>query len=111
MKKFDEEEFDTALICVEEGKEIKGLYTIGRIERDSLPAGFYKYDIRESDNGDNAFCTVEPFVMVNHTGTIITREEIPMLIEDKTGGYSEVEYFEEGDEFSHNDWRKQYIKD
>ena len=55
---------------------ILAMFTISRIERDSLPEGIYAYDVRESDDG-NQLSTIEPSVCVNHGGTILTFQEIP----------------------------------
>lgn len=35
------------------------------------------YEFRESDDGELYLSTIEPFVWVNHSGTFITRTEIP----------------------------------
>jgi len=53
------------------------LFTSLRLDRDQLPEGVYKYDIRHSDEGYDA-CEVKDFIMVNHMGTIITKEPIEM---------------------------------
>lgn len=65
---------------------ILAMFTISRIERDSLPEGIYAYDIRESDDG-NQLSTIEPSVCVNHGGTILTFQEIPM----PSKGYVDIE--------------------
>lgn len=49
------------------------LFTDMRIDRNAVPEGLYAYDIRESDDGDR-LATIEPTVMVNHGGTILTRK-------------------------------------
>ncbi len=118
-QKFDETDFDPAIISVDGDNEIIGLYTCTRVDRDSLPQGFYAYDIRENDDGDNAYCTVENYVVVNHTGTIVTREEIPMLVNTKItvngetsiDSYSDIKYFDPDDEDYNNDWRKEFIRE
>lgn len=51
------------------------LFTNGRISQSDMPEGLYRYDLREKDDGDG-FCTVEPFVLVNHGGTILTKHKI-----------------------------------
>ena len=48
------------------------LFTDMRIDRNAVPEGLYAYDIRESDDGDR-LATIEPTVMVNHGGTILTK--------------------------------------
>ena len=49
------------------------LFTCLRINRDIIPEGLHAYDIRESDNGGE-FATIEPRVIVNHAGTILSKE-------------------------------------
>lgn len=50
------------------------LFSNGRIAQKDLPDGLYKYDLRHGDSGD--FETLEPRVIVNHAGTVITKEPI-----------------------------------
>ena len=51
------------------------LFTDMRIDRNAVPEGLYAYDIRESDDGDR-LATIEPTVMVNHGGTILTGKSL-----------------------------------
>lgn len=50
------------------------LFTNGRVTQKELPDGLYKYDLREGES--LYFATIEPNVVVNHAGTIITKEPI-----------------------------------
>lgn len=59
------------------------LFSNMRISRDSIPEGMFAYDIGDGD-GDGCFARVQKFVMVNHWGTIIGFEEIPL---DNSGAY------------------------
>ena len=52
------------------------LFTDSRIERDTVPKGWYCYDLRGSDYDPGEPVTVEPSVAVNHAGTILTNEPI-----------------------------------
>lgn len=66
---------------------IPGLFTENRIDRSTLPQGVHAYDIRGGGDDGNDFCTVEPSVTVDHTGTFVTSREIPLtdgmaIIED-----------------------------
>lgn len=76
---------------------IAGLFTEDRIDRSTLPQGVYAYDIRGGGDDGNDFCTVETSVVVDHTGTSLTLQEIPMtdgmaVIEDYNfDGYSTFE--------------------
>lgn len=83
--------------------DVPVLFTEARIDRGAVPDGLYAYDIRESDDGDR-LATVEPLVRVNHAGTIIAREEIPM----DGNGYAEIEdYNFEGDSMTLAEWLEQ----
>jgi hypothetical protein len=53
-----------------------GLFTNARIDRDTVPEGWYAYDLRGSDYDPGEPVTVEPSVVVNHAGTILTHELI-----------------------------------
>lgn len=50
------------------------LYTNLRISRDSIPAGYYAYDIRDDGRGNPA--SVEENVWVNHIGTVVLSSEL-----------------------------------
>lgn len=56
--------------------DIPALFSNLRIDRNTLPEGHHAYDIRAGDRSD--FATIEPFVLVNHTGTILTKQPITM---------------------------------
>ena len=51
------------------------LFSNSRITPKDIPQGLYCYDLRHSDDG-NHFCSVEPKVIVNHGGSIITKEPL-----------------------------------
>jgi len=54
--------------------EIKGFFTILRVDRNTLPEGYYAYDIRHGSDG--GFCTLEDLVFVDYAGTFITKTPI-----------------------------------
>lgn len=62
------------------------LFSNGRIADNEVPDGMYKYDLRQSDDGD-CFCSVEPYVAVNHGGTILLKE----ALEFGESGYIELD--------------------
>ena len=72
-------------VCEVNGTEY--LFTNLRIKRDTLPEGVVAYDVR--DNCDGEFCQIQRFVMVNHWGTVIGTEPLPL--EDGS-------YYPEGDD-------------
>lgn len=54
------------------------LFTNMRIDRSSIPEGWFAYDVRESEGGAGDFAEVQRFVLVNHWGTIIGMDELPL---------------------------------
>lgn len=62
------------------------LFTNERIDRNTVPKGWYCYDFRGSDNDAGKLNTVEPRVAVNHSGAVLLPEEIDM----KGKGYRRV---------------------
>lgn len=53
------------------------LFTDARIDKATIPEGWYRYDIRGSDYDPGKFATLEQSVVINHAGTILSPEEIP----------------------------------
>ena len=68
QRNIQDESFDSMTV-----NGMPALFTNFRIDRNAVPEG-HAYDIRESDDGDR-LATIEPTVMVNHGGTILTRKE------------------------------------
>jgi len=58
------------------GQTVEGLFTCIRVDRDTVPEGWYAYDLREGEDGE--FCTIENDVLVNHGGTFLTQQEIDL---------------------------------
>ena len=56
--------------------EKEGVFTPLRIERESLPEGFYKYSLREGEEA--LFSQVAGEVAVNHAGDLITKEPLDL---------------------------------
>lgn len=52
------------------------LLTENRIQTNTIPEGWYCYDLRGSDTNPSEPVTVEPLVAVNHAGTILTHEPV-----------------------------------
>ena len=79
------------------------LFTDMRIDRNAVPEGLYAYDIRESDDGGR-FATIEPEVMVNRVGTILTREKLVM----GENGYVRIEEYGFEDSMTLDEWLAEY---
>lgn len=54
------------------------LFTNARIDRDSVPKELFCYDVRHDDECQGIACEIKPFVLINHWGTILSKDEIPM---------------------------------
>lgn len=55
---------------------IPALFTSARIQTDSVPDGRYCYDLRGSDDNPSEPVTIEPYVVINHAGSVMTHEKI-----------------------------------
>ena len=75
------------------------LFSNGRIADNEVPDGLYKYDLRQSDDGDT-FVTVEPCVKVNHGGTILLKEALDF--NEDTYDFGENVYLTLNDDTSPN---------
>lgn len=58
-----------------------------RLERGSIPKGLYLYEVRHDDMGLGRPVQIAKGIMVNHLGSIITREPIKL----PTGGYLDID--------------------
>lgn len=62
---------------------IEAVYIDLRIDRSTLPEGVYAYDVRDtSDDGGYYIGRLEDSVIVNHAGTMLSREPLRMLHPD-----------------------------
>lgn len=71
------------------GREV--LFSQVRIERDTIPAGIYAYDLRHGDD-DGIPCTLEKNVRVNYFGTVLSNK--PFKLPDE--GYRRIGYDDYG---------------
>ena len=78
------ERYDLIEIC-----DQKALFSAGRIHDSDVPDGMYRYDLREGDGFTTTyFGSIEPNVLCDHAGSIITNEPIDF----GTDGYIEFDY-------------------
>ena len=61
----------------------EGVFTNGRLNKKDLPEGLYAYDLRGSDDDPGQFVTIEPFVLVNHAGTVVLSEKLDFADNDR----------------------------
>ena len=72
-----DEEYDVVEIpCGDD--DILALFSNGRIHQEQLPDGLYAYDLRGSDDDPGEPCNLEKHVVVNHAGSVITAEPVPI---------------------------------
>ena len=62
------------------------LFTCLRIERGTVPRGYHLYDVRHDDDCQGDAVQIARNIMVNHWGSIITREAIKL----PTDGYLNI---------------------
>lgn len=60
---------------------VKGLFTNLRVDRSSLPEGFYKYSLREG--AEDMFYSVKDDVFSHHMGDFICKKELDMNGQDE----------------------------
>ena len=70
-KDFCNEVFDLMEI-----NDVEVLFTSNRISRKLVPSHLFVYDIRSNDDNTEDFCTIEKYVAVNYTGTIISKQSL-----------------------------------
>ena len=54
------------------------LFTCLRIENSTVPSGYHLYEVRHDDDGRGDACQIAKNILVNHWGSLITREEITL---------------------------------
>ena len=57
---------------------VEVLFLNARLDRDTVPAGLFCYDVRELKGFRGIAAKLEPFVAVNHFGTVLSKEPFPM---------------------------------
>ena len=62
--------------------ETPAIFTSLRLDRDKLPEGIFAYDIRHADDDGMEAAEIAKHVMVNHMGTVVTKEPLEL---DKYG--------------------------
>ena len=73
------------------------LFTNGRIARDTVPKGWYCYDIRGSDDDPGELCYMEENVVVNHAGSVLMPEKLAMPKSGRLVVRDELGFLDEGD--------------
>ncbi len=59
-------------------KDYHGFFANIRIDRKTLPDGWYAYDMRDGDGDGIVYELVNGYVVVNHMGTFYTQNKLPI---------------------------------
>ena len=54
------------------------IYTDERIDKNILPKGIFRYEVRHDDEGKGEMCEIAHRVIVNHWGTILSNQKIDL---------------------------------
>ena len=72
------------------------LFTNARIDRSTVPDGWYCYDIRGSDNDPGELCYMKENVVVNHAGSVLMPEKLAMPKSGRLDVRDELGFLDEG---------------
>ena len=73
------------------------LFTNARIDRSTVPEGWYCYDFRGSDDDPGELCYIEKSVMVNHAGSVLMAEMLDIPESGRLDARDEFGFLDEGD--------------
>ena len=76
--------------------DMPALFTNGRIARDTVPKGWYCYDIRGSDDDPGELCYMEENIVVNHAGSVLMPEKLAMPKSGRLDVRDELGFLDEG---------------
>ena len=73
------------------------LFTNGRIDRSTVPEGWYCNDFRGSDDDPGELCYIEESVAVNHAGSILMPEKLELPPSGRLDTRDEFGFLDEGE--------------
>ena len=73
------------------------LFTNGRIDRPTVPKGWYCNDFRGSDDDPGELCYIEESVAVNHAGSILMPEKLQLPPSGRLDARDEFGFLDEGE--------------
>lgn len=98
-----EESFEEVTIL-----DMPALFTSLRIDRNTVPVGYHVYEVRHDDDHQGDAVQIARAIMVNHWGSLITRDEITL----PDGKYRDIDpdalNFVDGDCRCMSDFMKKY---
>lgn len=59
------------------------IFTCLRVDKNTVPKGFYMYEVRHDDDGRGDPCQIGKWIMVNHWGTLISNEKLKLIPDRK----------------------------
>ena len=90
MSRFD------AVAVTWEHVEVKGkpcLFSDLRIKRDTIPEGYFMYEVRHSDEDWGEPCEIALGILVNFYGTLLTKEPFDLVPSTvTTNAYMEIDW-------------------
>ena len=72
------------------------LFTNGRIDRSTVPRGWYCYDLRGSDDDPGELCYIEEHVAVNHAGSILMPKKLELPASGRLDARDALGFLDEG---------------
>lgn len=78
------------------------LFVCARVERDTVPAGLYMYEVRHDDDCQGDPVQIANWIMVNHWGTLISNKQV--RLEPSKNGNNAYRYID-----PENDWNYEGI--
>ena len=78
------------------------LFVCARVERDTVPAGLYMYEVRHDDDCQGDPVQIANWIMVNHWGTLISNKQV--RLEPSKNGNNAYRYIN-----PENDWNYEGI--
>ena len=73
------------------------LFTNARIDRSTVPDGWYCYDFRGSDADPGELCYIERSVVVNYAGSVLMPEKLEFPASGRLNARDEFGFLDEGD--------------
>ena len=73
------------------------LFTNARIDRTTVPEGWYCYDFRGTGNDPGELRFIEESVVVNHSGSILMPEKLELPASGQLDAWDEFGFLDEGD--------------
>ena len=71
------------------------LFTNARIDRSTVPDGWYCYDFRSSDDDPGELCYIEKSVIVNHAGSVLMPEKLDIPESGRLDARDEFSFLDE----------------